>query len=80
MSALSVPQRDHSGHGTEGYPQEGVLGIPAGAMYLGVPALLAVLGGILSLGLTSRLPIFLAWMVALPVAGWSYYRRTRGAG
>ncbi|MEG3634868.1 hypothetical protein [Micromonospora palythoicola] len=25
------------------------------------------------------LPIFLAWAVALPVAGWSYFRRTRRA-
>ena len=128
-------------NGTEGHP-DGILGIPAGAFYLVVLALLAVLGGILSLGLISDwglvyprwlpvlggrrvppwfpltptvlgsglliaysltlpvqlprdvadaspadpftltgaligLPILLAWTVALPVAGWSYYRRTR---
>ncbi|WP_433062102.1 hypothetical protein [Dactylosporangium sp. CS-033363] len=127
-------------HGTEGY--HAVLGLPAGALYLGVLIVLAVLGGILALGLTSEwgriyprwvpflrgrrvppwfpltpavlgsllligysltlpfqfpraiaqastddpftlagafvgLPILLAWTVALPVAGWSYYRRTR---
>ncbi|WP_090769408.1 hypothetical protein [Nonomuraea maritima] len=129
------------GHGTESYP-DGILGIPAGAMYLGLLTLLAVLGGILSLGLISDwgliyprwipwlggrrvppwfpltptvlgsvlmvgysltlpvripraiaeaspddpftltgafigLPVFLAWVIALPVAGWSYYQRTR---
>ncbi|MET8143814.1 hypothetical protein ABZU32_26215 [Sphaerisporangium sp. NPDC005288] len=41
------------GNGTESYPEDGILGIPAGAMYLGVLTLLAVLGGILSLGLIS---------------------------
>ncbi|MBG0563855.1 hypothetical protein [Actinoplanes aureus] len=128
-------------NGTEGYP-DGIMGIPAGAMYLGILALLAILGGVLSLGLISSwgrvfprwvpvlggrrvppwipltptvlgsvlmvgysltlpiqlpraiaeaspddpftltgaligLPILLAWTVALPAAGWSYYRRTR---
>ncbi|GII04017.1 hypothetical protein Pta02_60250 [Planobispora takensis] len=128
-------------HGTEGF-SDGILGIPGGAVYLGVLTLLAILGGILSLGLISDwglvyprwipvlggrrvpqwfpltptvlgsgllvgyaltlpvqfpraiaeastddpftltgafigLPVFLAWMIALPVAGWSYYRRTR---
>ena len=120
------------------------LGIPAGAFYLAILTLLAVLGGILSRGLISDwglvyprwlpllggrrvppwfpltptvlgsgllvaysltlpvqfpraiadaspadpftltgaligLPILLAWTVALPTAGWSYYRRTRRA-
>ncbi|MFB9880195.1 hypothetical protein ACFFMN_19815 [Planobispora siamensis] len=129
-------------HGTESFPEDGILGIPAGAVYLGTLILLAILGGILSLGLISDwglvyprwipvlggrrvppwfpltptvlgsgllvaysltlpvqiprsvaeastddpftltgafigLPIFLAWMIALPIAGWSYYRRTR---
>ncbi|WP_157519692.1 hypothetical protein [Herbidospora daliensis] len=129
-------------NGTEGYPEDGILGVPAGALYLGVLSLLALLGGVLSLGLISRwglvypawvpvlggrrvhpwvpltpavlgslvlvgysltlpfripravaeaspadpftltgafvgLPLFLAWTVALPLAGWSYYRRTR---
>lgn len=40
------------GHGTENLP-DGVLGLPAGAAYLTALALLAVLGGILSLGLIS---------------------------
>jgi hypothetical protein len=130
-------------NGTEGYP-DGIMGVPAGAFYLGVLMVLAVLGGVLSLGLISEwglvfprwlpvlggrrvppwfpltptvlgsgvmiayaatlpvqlpravadaspadpftltgalvgLPILLAWTVALPVAGWSYYRRTRRA-
>ncbi|MDG4821369.1 hypothetical protein O7635_05810 [Asanoa sp. WMMD1127] len=130
-------------NGTESLP-DGILGIPAGGFYLAVLMLLAILGGILSLGLISPwglvyphwipllggrrvpawfpltptvlgsalmigyaltlpvqipraiaeaspadpftitgalvgLPIFLAWMVALPLAGWSYFRRTRQA-
>jgi hypothetical protein len=28
-------------------------------------------------GVFIGLPIFLTWEVALPIAGWSYYRRTR---
>lgn len=130
-------------NGTESLP-DGLLGIPAGAVYLAVLTLLAILGGVLSLGLISPwglvyprrlpllggrrvppwfpltptvlgsalmvgyaltlpvqipraiaeaspadpftitgaligLPILLAWTVALPVAGWSYFRRTRRA-
>lgn len=130
-------------NGTEGYP-DGILGVPAGAFYLGILVVLAILGGVLSLGLISRwglifprwvpllrgrrvppwlpltptvlgsvlmvgyaltlpvqfpraiaaaspadpftltgalvgLPVLLAWAVALPTAGWSYYRRTRRA-
>ena len=128
-------------NGTEGHA-DGILGVPAGAAYLLILVLLAVLGGVLSLGLISPwglvyprwvpllggrrvppwfpltptvlgsvllvgyaltlpvqlpraiaeagpgdpftltgalvgLPVLLAWTVALPVAGWSYYRRTR---
>ncbi|MGC4746986.1 hypothetical protein ACLQ28_15180 [Micromonospora sp. DT201] len=39
------------GHGSGSYPEAGIFGIPAGAMYLGILLVLAVLGGILSLGL-----------------------------
>ncbi|WP_229075001.1 hypothetical protein [Actinoplanes sp. DH11] len=59
-------------NGTESLPN-GIMGIPAGAFYLVVLTLLAILGGILSLGLIRP------WAAALPVAGWSYFRRTRRA-
>ncbi|MEV6602035.1 hypothetical protein AB0M36_35065 [Actinoplanes sp. NPDC051346] len=130
-------------NGTESLPG-GIMGIPAGAFYLVVLTLLAILGGVLSLGLIRPwglvyplwipllggrrvpvwfpltptmlgsalmvgytltlpvqipraiadaspadpftitgaligLPILLAWTVALPVAGWSYFQRTRRA-
>jgi hypothetical protein len=129
------------GSGTEGH-ENGILGVPAGAAYLSSLMILAVLGGVLSLGLISPwgmvfprrlpvlggrrvwpwfpltpavlgsvlligyvltlpfqfpqaiaeaspadpftltgaligLPLLLAWAGALPVAAWSYYRRTR---
>ena len=128
-------------NGTESAP-DGIMGIPAGAFYLTVLTLLAILGGVLALGLIRPwglvypswipflgrrrvpawfpltptllgsvglvgysltlpvqipraiadaspadpftltgaligLPVMLAWAVALPVAGWSYFRRTR---
>ncbi|GAB3338942.1 hypothetical protein GCM10027452_11930 [Micromonospora halotolerans] len=131
------------GPGVGDHPVDGLLGLPAGALYLTVLCVLAGLGGVLALGLISDwglifprwipvlrghrvprwlpltptvlgsalmigyvatlpwqlaaeladtnpeddiftatgvllgLPLLLAWAIALPVAGWSYYRRTR---
>ncbi|MGC4750407.1 hypothetical protein ACLQ28_32775 [Micromonospora sp. DT201] len=60
------------------------LGMPAGAFYLGLLCVLAALGGVLALGLISDwgviFPRWVPWLrgpIALPLAGWSYYRRTR---
>lgn len=70
------------GPGVGEHPVDGFLGLPAGAFYLGLLCVLAGLGGVLALGLIKDwgLPLLLAWTFALPVAGWSYYRRTRPPG